>query len=168
MTSTHALLWLYVALVFLAGLALLFSRWGRLAKAAVVLAVTALYFVADHTLAGVWGWPSRDSLPERFVLLAMVVEEPGKKTEGALYLWVNAIDTAKGRPEREPRAYRLPYTKDLHAVLNEGMKKARQGVTQMGTAEPKRGPKGSSWLRPGNDEQEIKIRDLPAPQLPEK
>jgi hypothetical protein len=38
----------------------------------------------------------------------------------------------------------------------------------MGTAEPRRGAKGSSWLRPGADEQEIKIRDLPAPQLPEK
>jgi hypothetical protein len=27
---------------------------------------------------------------------------------------------------------------------------------------------GFSWLRPGSDEQDIKIRDLPVPQLPEK
>jgi hypothetical protein len=27
---------------------------------------------------------------------------------------------------------------------------------------------GSSWINPGNDEQEIKIQDLPAPQAPEK
>jgi len=168
MTSTSGLLWLYVALVFVAGLALVFSRWGRLAKAALVLLVTGLYFLADQQLAGVWGWPSRDSLPERFVLLAVVVEEPTKKSDGALYVWVNGIDPVKGQPQREPRAHRLPYTKDLHALLNEGMKKARQGVTQMGTAEPKRGPKGLSWLRPGSDEQQVKIRDLPAPQLPEK
>lgn len=166
MTPTSGLLWLYVALLFVSALALLFSRWGRVAKLALVLAVTGLYFVADRSLADVWGWPSRDGLPERFVLLAVVVEEPTKTNEGALYLWVNAID--KGKPVREPRAHRLPYTKDLHALLNEGMKKARQGVTQMGTAEPKRGPKGMSWLRPGSDEQEVKIRDLPAPQLPEK
>ena len=57
---------------------------------------------------------------------------------------------------------------DLHALLGEAMKKVRQGVSQLGTAEPKRGPKGLSWLRPGSDEQNVKIRDLPAPQLPEK
>lgn len=166
MTTTTGLLWLYIALLFATALALVFSRWGRIAKLALVLAVTGLYWVADAALSDVWGWPSRDGLPERFVLLAVVVEEPTKTSDGALYLWVNAIE--QGKPVREPRAHRLPYTKDLHALLNEGMKKARQGVTQMGTAEPKRGPKGASWLRPGSDEQEVKIRDLPAPQLPEK
>ena len=48
------------------------------------------------------------------------------------------------------------------------MKKQRQGVSQMGTTEPARGRQGYSWLRPGSDEQQIKIRDLPTPQLPEK
>jgi hypothetical protein len=56
----------------------------------------------------------------------------------------------------------------LHALLDDGMKKVRQGVRPMGTAEPKTGPKGFSWLRPGLDEQAVKIRDLPVPQLPEK
>lgn len=166
MTSTTTLLWLYVALIFLTALALVFSRWGRGLKLALVLAVTALYFVADRQLEGVWGWPSRDALPERFVLLAAVIEEPGKTGAGALYVWVNALES--GKPVREPRAYRLPYTKDLHALLDEGMKKVRQGVSQMGSAEPKVGTRGLSWLRPGSDEQNVKIRDLPMPQLPEK
>ena len=100
------------------------------------------------------------------MLLAAVIDEPSAKSSGALYVWVNAIDN--GKPAAQPRSYRLPYTKDLHALLNEGMKKARQGVTQMGTAEPRPGKRGVSWLRPGNDEQEVKIRDLPSPQLPEK
>jgi hypothetical protein len=39
----------------------------------------------------------------------------------------------------------------------------------MGTAEAKPGDgKGSGWLKPGNDEQEVKIMDLPTPQVPEK
>jgi hypothetical protein len=39
----------------------------------------------------------------------------------------------------------------------------------VGTAEIKAGVgKGLGWLAPGNDEQEIKISDLPSPQLPEK
>ncbi len=166
MASTDPLLWLYVALAFVAALALLASHWPRWAKALVVAGVTALYFVASTVLDDVWGWPSRHALPERFVLLAAVIEEPSKNKAGALFVWVNAIE--RGKPAAMPRAYKLPYSKDLHSLLNEGMKKVRQGISQMGTAEPKAGPKGLSWLRPGSDEQNVKIRDLPLPQLPEK
>ncbi len=166
MIATDMILWVFVALGCATLLALLASRWPRWLKAALVLAVTGFYFVADQALNEVWGWPSRTPLPERFVLLAVVVEEPTKQQQGALYVWVNAIEN--GQPKREPRAHRLPYAKDLHALLDEGMKKVRQGVTQMGSAEPKMGPKGFNWLRPGSDEQNVKIRDLPVPQLPEK
>jgi hypothetical protein len=153
-TSTDAVLWAFVAVLFVLGLALVASRWPVWAKAGLVALVTGLYFWSDT------------ALPEKFVLLAAVIEEPSKGKEGALYVWVNAIEN--GKPAPQPRAYKLPYAKDLHALLAEGMKKVRQGVTQMGSAEPKRGPKGLSWLRPGSDEQNVKIRDLPAPQLPEK
>lgn len=166
MTSTDAVLWAFVAVLFVLGLALVASRWPVWAKAGLVALVTGLYFWSDTALEDVWGWPSRHALPEKFVLLAAVIEEPSKGKEGALYVWVNAIEN--GKPAPQPRAYKLPYAKDLHALLAEGMKKVRQGVTQMGSAEPKRGPTGLSWLRPGSDEQNVKIRDLPAPQLPEK
>lgn len=153
-------------LAFLCLLALLWSRWPRWAKGLLVIGVTAFLFHADDLAHRMWGWPSADALPERFVLLAAVFEEPNAKTPGALYVWVNALEN--GKPAKEPRAYRLPYAKDLHALLDEGMKKVRQGVSQMGSAEPKAGRKGLSWLRPGADEQVVKIRDLPLPQLPEK
>jgi hypothetical protein len=166
MTVTDGLVWSYVALAALAALALVASSWPRWAKALLVAGVTGLYFVAAEVLDDTWGWPSRSALPARFVLLAVVVEEPGKTTQGALHVWVNGLKD--GKLVRQPRAYRLPYTKDLHALLEEGMKKVRQGVSQLGTAEPKSGPRGFSWLRPGSDEQDIKIRDLPVPQLPEK
>ena len=156
----------FAALVFLCAMALLWSRWPGWLKALLVAGVAVFYFWADDVARNLAGSPSADALPERFVLLAVVIEEPTSKTSGALYLWVNAIENA--RPVVQPRAFRLPYTKDLHALLNEGMKKARQGISQMGSATPKAGKKGLAWLRPGRDEQEIKIRDLPAPQLPEK
>jgi hypothetical protein len=164
--GTDLVLWAYVALAALAALALAASRWPAWGKALLVAGVTALYFGAASVLDDAWGWPSRGTLPERFVLLAAVIEEPAKSEPGALYVWVNGL--TEGRPGRQPRAYRLPYSKDLHALLDEGMKKVRQGVAQMGTAEPRSGPRGLSWLRPGADEQEVKIRDLPVPQLPEK
>ena len=161
-----ALILTFALLVLLCTLALLWSRWPVWLKGLLVVGSTVLYFWGDDLVHTLSGWPTPDSLPERFALLAVVIEQPSAKTPGALFLWVNAID--KGKPLAQPRAYKVAYTKDLHALLNEGMKKARQGISQMGTAVPKAGKKGLGWLRPGSDEQEVKIRDLPAPQLPEK
>jgi hypothetical protein len=166
LSNTDMVTWAFVGLAFLALLALLFSRWPRWLKTLLLVGVTALYFHAEQAFDDVWGWPAKKNLPERFVLLAAVIDEPSKTTPGALYVWVQPIE--QGKPIREPRGHRLPYAKDLHALLDEGMKKVRQGVTQMGSAEPKRGPKGFNWLRPGADEVDVKIRDLPVPQLPEK
>jgi hypothetical protein len=156
----------FAALAFMALLALLWSRWPAWLKGLLVVGVTAFYFFANDVVHGVWGWPSSDALPARFVLLAAVIEEPSAKTPGALFVWVNALED--GKPAAQPRAYRLAYAKDLHALLNEGLKKAREGVSQLGTSEPKVGKNGLSWLRPGNDEQTVKLRDMPTPQLPEK
>lgn len=163
---TLAVVLSFVALAALAVLALLWSPWPRWLKVLLVAAVTVFYFWADEAVHQMWGWPSTDALPERFVLLAAVIEEPSSKGAGALYVWVQALEN--GKPSKAPRAYQLPYAKDLHALLNEGIKKSRQGVSQLGTAEPKAGKRGLNWLRPGNDEQAVKIRDLPSPQLPEK
>ena len=163
---TLALILSFAALALLCVLALLWSRWPAWLKGILVVGVTIFYFYADSVVHQLSGWPSPDALPERFVLLAAVIEEPSARTDGALYVWVNAIDD--GKPTAQPRAYRLPYSKDVHSMLNEGIKKVRQGVSQMGTSEPKVGKGGTSWLRPGNDEQVVKIRDLPVPQLPEK
>ena len=163
---TLALVLSFCALLLLCVLALLFSRWPAWLKGLLVVGITAFYFFADDAAHQMWGWPTSDALPARFVLLAAVIEEPTTKSAGALYVWVNALEN--GKPSPLPRAYRLPYSKDLHALLNEGVKKARQGISQLGTSEPKVGKRGTPWLRPGNDEQVLKIGDLPVPQLPEK
>jgi hypothetical protein len=154
------------ALAFVALLALLWSRWPAWLKGVLVVGVTVFYFFADSVVHDMWGWPTTDALPERFVLLAAVVDEPTAKTPGALYVWVNAL--VDGKPAAQPRAYRLPYRKDVHALLNDGLKKIREGVSQLGSSEPKPGKAGASWLRPGSDEPVLKLRDLPVPQLPEK
>lgn len=156
----------FACLVMLCAMALVWSPWPRWLKGLLVVSVTIFYFYADQVLHNIAGWPSADPLPARWVLLAAVIDEPSSKSKGALYIWINEI--REGKPVSQPRAFQLPYSKDLHTLLNEGMKKTRQGVSQMGTAEPKKGPQGFSWLRPGGEEQEVKIRDLPAPQLPEK
>ena len=157
----------FAALLFVTLVALLWSRWPGWLKGVLVLGVTVMYFYGHEAVHAIWGIPSTDALPPKFVMLAAVVQEPTTKTPGLLYLWVSAL--ADTGPVLEPRAYKLPYSRKLHTQIDEGIKKGRDGISQVGTAEAKAGNgRGLGWLRPGNDEQEVKISDLPAPQLPEK
>ena len=162
-----ALVLSFAALMLLVLLALLWSRWPGWMKGILVLAVTVLYFYGNDAVHGIWGVPSTDALPERFVMLAAAIDEPAGKNPGSIFMWVSV--PREGVNKLEPRAYRVPYTKELHSQVEQGVRKGRDGISQMGTAEAKAGnARAAGWLKPGNDEQEIKIRDMPSPQLPEK
>lgn len=171
-TVSSQLLWLvlvYALLAFLLLCLLLATRWHWGVKLGAVLLVSGFYAVSHSTLQGIAGWPSDDALPPRFVLLSAVFDEPspGRGHAGAIYVWVNPMKD--NQPLAMPRVHRLPYEKDLHRILGDGMRKARDGNTQMGSTEPLRGPGGFAWLRPaGNDRLQIKLSDLPRVQLPEK
>ena len=157
----------FAAVLLLILLALLWSHWPAWMKGILVLGVTGLYFFGNDAVHQIWGVPSIDALPARFVMLAAAVDEPSGKTPGSIFMWVS--EPREGVKKLEPRAYRVPYTKELHAQIDAGVRKGRDGISQMGTAEAKSGnARAAGWLKPGNDEQEIKIRDLPSPQLPEK
>jgi hypothetical protein len=165
MTLTFIIVFALVALLL--ALALVYSNWPHWLKGLLALGVSAFYFFGFGAVHSLLGIPSTDALPEHFVMLAALVDEPKGKTPGALYVWVTPIE--EGKSFLQPRAYKLPYTRALHEQIAEGMRKGREGVAQMGIAEVKQGNgKGGSWLNPGNDEQEIKILDLPTPQVPEK
>ena len=170
MTNSSLLLtFLYVAIALLLLVLCLATAWKRSLKILMIVVVTVSYFAANYTFEDMLGWPTPRMLPEKFAIVSAVIEEPNKERgiDGAIYLWVTPLDS--NRPVTTPRAYKLPYMRALHEKINEGMKKGKMGISQMGTAEPKSGlGKGPSWLNPGKDEQEIKILDVPAPQVPEK
>ena len=145
------------------------TPWHWATKAALVVVVSAFYPLAHTTLHGISGWPSEAELPRRFLLLSAVFDEPSpaRGHAGAIYIWVNPMKD--NQPLEMPRVHKLPYEKDLHRILGDGIKKAREGNAQMGSTEPKRGPGGFAWLRPaGNDKLQIKLSDVPRAQLPEK
>lgn len=141
------------------------SRWW---KTAIVLLCSCSYSMLYLGLRETQGWAAAETLPPRFVLLASVIEEPVKdKTKGEIFVWLQPMQD--NRPSGEPRAFRLPYEKGLHSLFDEAIKKTKRGNTQMGTTEPRVGPRGFSWFRPsGNETLQIRLRDLPASQLPEK
>ncbi|RJF95252.1 hypothetical protein [Noviherbaspirillum saxi] len=159
----------YVAVAFLLLVLCLATHWPRWVKMGMIGIVTLSYLFAQGAFQRMLGWPADERLPEKFVLLAVVTQEPDKEhgVGGALYLWVNAI--RDNRPVPEPRAYRLAYRKDLHSVLNDAMKKSRQGISQIGSTEAPAGGKVGSWLRNAADPNvKVRISDAPSPSLPEK
>ena len=136
---TLAVVLSFLALLLLCTLALLWSRWPGWLKGLLVAGVAVFYFWADDVAHNLSGWPAADPLPERFVLLAAVIDEPNTKSAGALYIWVNGIEG--GKPMAQPRAYRLPYAKDLHTLAQRGDEEiapgrqpARHGHAQGGQA----------------------------------
>jgi len=167
---TLALILAMAALSLLTLLALIWSVWPAWLKAILVVAVTSFYFVAYELVQQLGGTPSHSPLPERFVLIGAVVEEPSSKSQGAVYLWVNELSDA--RPVVAPRAYQVEYSKALHTEVDEGMRRGREGVRQLGTVESakaaQRGILGLLGLARSADKAQIHIRDLPASQLPEK
>lgn len=159
----------YALLAFVLLILCLGTRWHWALKASLVVLVSCFYVFSFQTFRGLAGWPAEDELPRQFVLLSAVFDEPstGRGHEGAIYLWVHPMKDEQ--PLAMPRQFKLPYEKDLHRILGEGLKKARDGNTQLGETEPRHGQAGLAWLRPAaNDKVEIKLRDLPRIQLPEK
>jgi hypothetical protein len=161
---------LYITLAFIAVYASLRRSTPWTIKSVLIAGTTALFFYSYSAHRGLAGWPTDEAMPKRFVLLATVIEEPNKDkaSDGRLIVWVNAIE--EGKPLKNPRAYVLPYQKEWHALLNESMKKNRQGITQLGSTEPSPGSiAGLSWLRGVNNAQiKLKLTDMPQAQLPEK
>jgi hypothetical protein len=166
------LLWLtlaYALLAFLLLILCLATRWSWRLKAALVVLVSSFYLFHSQVLRSVAGWPADDALPARFVLLSAVFDEPSpaRGHAGAIYIWVNELREQQALSL--PRVHRLPYDKDLQRILGEGLKKAKDGNTQIGSAEPRRGQGGLPWLRPASEDKvQIKLSDLPRAQLPEK
>lgn len=168
-SSTLVLSGLLAGLVFFLTILCFATRWHTAVKIAMVGLALGYSLFAYHRLEAIGGWPNRQALPEKFVFLSAVFDEPNKITgsPGAIYLWLHPMEGENLAPL--PRAYRMPYAADLRGILEEGMKKARDGNTQLGSANPKRGPQGSTWLRPaGSEDMSIKLSDVPRAQLPEK
>jgi hypothetical protein len=119
---------------------------GRyLMKAALIPPVVwfgvALYFMVPNLL----GWPARQDVPDDSYVLAVMVNEPNhtRNDPGAIYLWINhgpgdpADQTQAGsavdprsifKPEhpRDPRAYKVPYSREMHEAIVEAQDQLQQ------------------------------------------
>ncbi|MGR8921369.1 MAG: hypothetical protein ACU85V_17265 [Gammaproteobacteria bacterium] len=169
--GTSGLVAAYVVVALLLVCLNLFTPWSWRVKGALVVLVSAFFVVTYFSYPPLLGWPTDATMPKRFNLVAIYVQEPDKSTgrEGEIFLW--ATDMAAGPRGAEPRAYRVPFSTELHERVVEAGNKMRKGLPQLGeVSEQKVGPD----MRPTDQDQggqksiAIEFFDLPDPLFPEK
>lgn len=118
-----------IGFVLLAGLLLWFvigSRGAWWLKLPAIVVTSLFTFAVWDALDSFNGWPTAQTPPPRALLLSSSVDEPR-----AIYVWLMA-PKARGPLEyradgAEPRSYRLPYSRQLHAQVDRANKFAHQG-----------------------------------------
>jgi hypothetical protein len=126
------------------------------------------------SLEAMMGWPI-DRVPTGKYDIAWVeIEEPNKSKniKGGIYIWIRNMDQDADldlfnqedahKDEREPRAYGVPYSREMHKEMNKvkGMLKAGGKVR----AEIKKGEKGEKGSI--KQEPDIQLHILPPPKPP--
>lgn len=169
--GTSGLVAAYVVIALLLLILCLYTAWSWRIKAALIVTVSAFYLVSYLSLPPLLGWPTDADLPQRFNLVAIYVQEPDKSTgaEGQIFLW--ATDMAQGPRGAEPRAYRVPFSGELHSRVVEAGNKMRKGLPQLGEVrEEQVGPhaKPTDETQGGQKSVAIEFFDLPDPLFPEK
>jgi hypothetical protein len=120
------------------------SRGAWWLKLGAIVVTTTFTFVVWDALDTFSGWPTDATPPARALLLSSEVDEPH-----AIYVWVIGYDGAGGlgyHPrDVEPRGYRLPYSRELHAEIDRATALAKQGrrveLRRRGSG------RGSGWAR---------------------
>ena len=118
------------------------------------------------------GWPSQAALPEDFQLHAALVEEPASHDAegGAIYLWVTPFELAETeatpplQPGLRPRAFDLPYSRDLHKEVDAMRERLARGELVTGKHRPANGRE----RRFGEQGGEIDLEAPPPPPLPKQ
>lgn len=141
------------------------SGWRWPVKAAAIGITTVFFVVAFVAIEGMLGWPTEAAPPARFRLHAALVHEPDRRAEhaGAIYLWLSPRNR-DGEVTGPPRAYALPYSRELHEATARAQNRMQDGrpVDGKAAAEPSQaGRYGSRGIR-------VELFEAPIAQLPPK
>ena len=138
---------LYVLLIGMLGWFVIGAKGKWWAKGTMIALSLWFGLTLFYTVHNFMGWPTLEQVNnERSQILYFQIREPSKKYDdvGAIYLWVRILRSneepkAKTFQElmnpmtwflytdkRAPRAYKLPYTKEVHEQLEELTKKKQE------------------------------------------
>ena len=129
----------YLALAVLLLSLNLRSPWRWPVKASASALSLGFLVVGFLALEAMLGWPTEAAPPASFQLHAALVAEPDRLTSsrGAIYLWLSPRDEG-GRPSGPPRAFALPYSRELHEQAARAQARLQDGRRVDGTAARKR------------------------------
>ncbi len=107
-------------------------------KLALVLSVPAFGLVVWRAVGSYRGYPTPDPLPEKALLIGASVREPDprKGEKGAIHVWVISLTEKSGglrspldydHTPGEPRGHKLPYSREMHEMINEARKRQAKG-----------------------------------------
>ena len=98
---------------------------GAISIVAAFVGLATAWWAYEHTT----GYASNAPLPPQFRLLqAHVVEPaPSQGRDGAIYLWVEALDGAAA-----PRVHELAYTRSLHQTVQAAMETTKDARHRVG------------------------------------
>ena len=147
------------------------SSWTWPIKAVAIGTALPSFLVTFIALERMMGWPSGGNLPEDFQLHAAVVEEPesNENQSGTIYLWLTpkadmAKEAALSDADTRPRAFALPYSRELHHRIDAMKDALNDGKLVAG-----RYQQGSPWERRfGEQDGIIDLYSPPPPPLPSK
>ena len=179
----------YAALVLLLGVVVLSTRVPMIVRILSTGSVVALVFVTYWGIAEIRGMPSDTTPPKLFRLHWARIVEPNKMTDvpGSIFLWVEELDE-HNYPSGLPRAYRLPFSRDLADSIESALAAISDGEEVAGQIEEDAAELDTSErlaLEISSEEEgnanssmgervievdfgDISFRALPAPETPEK
>jgi hypothetical protein len=166
------------------------SRWHWGMKAVAILITTGFFGVSYVSITELIGWPTEARMPEHFQLHWATVVEPDKLNglPGSIYLWIEVLDE-NNILAGTPRAFRVPYSRELADRIERAKERIEQGADQVGTAHDIGTPEGEpdedrrlAGVPPRQSEPgstgdptafiqhmpSIEFEDMPAPRLPPK
>src|SRR5689334_6526027 len=111
------------------------SRWHWGIKAAAILITTAFFGASYLSITDLIGWPAEARLPDHFQLHWATIVEPDKLSglPGSIFLWVEALEE-NNMLAGTPRAFRVPYSRELADRIGRAKERIEQGADQAGTA----------------------------------
>ena len=111
----------YVLIGFLLVIFNLRTSFHWLIKVTMIILVTLFYILTYKSFKNLLGWPSSESLPDRFRLVAAQIYEPNAliNSEGAIYLWVTDMNDLAGLGT--PRSFTIKYSKELHEKISKSL-----------------------------------------------
>ncbi len=140
------------------------SDWRWPIKASAIALSVAVLVLGFRSVEAMLGWPTEATPPPRFQLHAAIIDEPDRLTssQGAIYLWLSPRDD-DGRPSGPPRAFALPYSRELHEQAVRAQARLQDGAAVEGVAGR---PRDDS--RPGGRSLQVELFEAPPVQLPPK